>query len=184
MQPKLLFLLPQTKSIIDFINPIECVNDDIIVSNRFIDDVEYKDSENIQGFYYLDTTTITNALKNNSILYVTYLNEKLCGVTMDDFYNADIIPMSIANFNDISTNFLDKYIDDLVIVWYDTKNHVKGKQIKNEINEVSFLLERIETLGYKYLYFLDDSEDDIANVINDFITGDDNKRKEILENYS
>lgn len=184
MQPKLLFLLPQTKSIIDFINPIERVNDDIIVSNRFIDDVEYKDSENIQGFYYLDTTTITNALKNNSILYVTYLNEKLCGVTMDDFYNADIIPMSISNFNDISTNFLDKYIDDLVIVWYDTKNHVKGKQIKNEINEVSFLLERIETLGYKYLYFLDDSEDDIANVINDFITGDDNKRKEILENYS
>lgn len=184
MQPKLLFLLPNNKDITYFINDIEIMNDDIVISNRFIDDIQYKDSENINGFYYLDNNTITSSIKNNSILYITYKNNKLCGVTIDDFYNADIIPMSINNFNDISTNFLDKYIDDIVIVWYDTQNHSHGKELKREINETHFLMEKLETFGYKYIYFLDDEPSLVANVLNKIIVGTDKERKEIFENYS
>lgn len=184
MQPKILFLLPNTQNIVDYIIAIDNINDNISVSNRFIDDIQFKDSENIQGLYYLDNTTITSSIKNNSILYITYLNDRLCGVTIDDFYNSDIIPMSISNFNDIPTNFLDKYIDELVIVWYDTKNHSKGKQIKSEINEASFLVDKIEQFGYKYIYFLDETPDTVANVLNDYITGDNKIREEILEKYA
>lgn len=184
MQPKILFLLPSNKNIIDFIKEIDNVNSDIVISNRFIDDIQYKDSENIDGFYYLDTTTITSSIKNNSILYITYMNDKMCGVTIDDFYNADVIPMSVYNFNDISSNFLGKYIDDIVIVWYDTQNHSKGKELKREINETQFLMDKIDTIGYKYVYFLDDEPTLVSDIINKIIIGTDEERQEIFENYS
>ena len=52
MQPKILFLLPTNKNITDFINAIDMINDDISVSNRFTNNIEYKNHENINGLYY------------------------------------------------------------------------------------------------------------------------------------
>ena len=112
------------------------------------------------------------------------MNDKMCGVTIDDFYNADVIPMSVYNFNDISSNFLGKYIDDIVIVWYDTQNHSKGKELKREINETQFLMDKIDTIGYKYVYFLDDEPTLVSDIINKIIIGTDEERQEIFENFS
>jgi hypothetical protein len=183
MQPKIIFLLPTNKKIADFITTIETINDDISVSRRFTNNIEYKDHENIDGLYYLDNNTISSSIKNNSILYITTLEEKMVGVTIDDFYNSDIIPMSISNFNDISTNFFDKYKDDLIIVWYDTKIHNNRKELKREINESTFLLDKIENNGYKFVYFLDDTFEEVANVLNIILTGSDDEIAEIFENY-
>lgn len=183
MQPKILFLLPGNKNITDFINAIDIINDDISVSNRFTNNIEYKDLENINGLYYLDNNTISSSIKNNSILYITTIDEKMVGVTIDDFYNSDIIPMLISNFNDISTNFFDKYKEELVIVWYDTKIHTNKKELKREINESTFLFEKIENNGYKFVYFLDENPEVVANVFNIILTGSEEEINEIFENY-
>ena len=183
MQPKILFILPKSKKVTPLIEALEQINDDIVVSHRFTDNILFN-NENIEGLYYLESNTISSAIKNNSILYVSYENDNIIGVTMDDFYNSDIVPLSINNFNDISTNLLDKYIDDLVIVWYDTCNHSKGKELNREIIESEFLLKKIETYHYKFIYFLDEDFTTVANVLNDLVTGSDEDIQEIFENYS
>ena len=183
MQPKILFILPKTKNVTKLVEAVELINDDIIVSHRFTDNILFN-NENIEGIYYLESNTISRAIKNNSILYVSYENNNIIGVTMDDFYNSDIIPLYINNFNDISTNLLDKYIDDLVIVWYDTCNHSKGKELNREILESELLLKKIETHNYKFIYFLDDDFNTVADVLNNIITGSDEDIKKICENYS
>ena len=183
MQPKILFLLPTNKNITDFIKAIDVINDDISVSNRFTNNIEYKNHENINGLYYLDNNIISSSIKNNSILYITTIDEKMVGVTIDDFYNSDIIPMSISNFNDISTNFFDKYKEELVIVWYDTKNHTSKKELKREINESTFLFEKIENNGYKFVYFLDENPEVVANIFNIILTGSEEEINDVFENY-
>lgn len=184
MQTKIFFILPQSKSISDFNEAIDMINNDIIVSKQFTDNINYKDIENIDGKYYLDGNTITSSIKNNSILYINTMDNFLYGVTIDDFYNSDIIPMSLGNFNDISTNFIDKYHDSIIIVWYDTKMHTDSKQLKREINESEFLLNKINQFNYKFVYFLDNSYNEVATVLNTLITGNDNQRAEIFENYA
>lgn len=183
MQPKILFILPKSKKVTPLIEALEQINDDIVVSHRFTDNILFN-NENIEGLYYLESNTISSAIKNNSILYVSYENDNIIGVTMDDFYNSDIVPLSINNFNDISTNLLDKYIDDLVIVWYDTCNHSKGKELNREIIESEFLMKKIETYHYKFLYFLDEDFTTVANALNDLVTGSEEDIQEIFENYS
>ena len=73
MQPKLLFLLPNNKDITYFINDIEIINDDIVIANRFIDDIQYKDSENINGFYYFKT--VSDCFKRS---FIIQLNCDIC----------------------------------------------------------------------------------------------------------
>ena len=56
---------------------------------------------------YLENSTISTSLKNNSILYISSDEENIIGMTMDEFYNSNILGMSLADFNNISSNFLN-----------------------------------------------------------------------------
>lgn len=183
MEFKFLILTPNNYDIKTLLNTIETTNDNIVISNKFINDITYKDIENNDRYYYLDNNTINTSIKNNVVIYATSNINVISGITIDDFYNSNILTMSFSEFNNISTNFLLKHIDNFLIVWVDTKKHDNDIVLKNEIKEVNYLLSKINEHNFKYIYFLDDDVNTISSVINSYYTGDENIKAEILQEY-
>lgn len=179
---KFLIITNQDINIQDIINSIIESDDNYIIGKRFINDVSYKDTENIDRLYYLDNSKISQALKNNSIFYILCENNKTVGMTIDDFYNADICQMNLKEFNSISTNLLLKYKDDIVIVWLDTNKHTDQQQLTQDIREVNYLCEKIDK--FNYLYFLNETPQDIAKTIIEFDIASNEDRQKTLEEYS
>lgn len=183
MEFKFLILTPNNYDIKTLLNTIETTNDNIVISNKFINDITYKDIENNDRYYYLDNNTINTSIKNNVVIYATSNINVISGITIDDFYNSNILTMSFSEFNNISTNFLLKHSNDFLIVWVDTKKHDNDIVLKNEIKEVNYLLSKINEHNFKYIYFLDDDVNTISSVINSYYTGDENIKAEILQEY-
>lgn len=184
MEFKFIIIAPHDNNIKDIIEEIELKNDNFVIAKQFINDIYYKDTENEDDLYYLDNQTISDALKNNSIFYVISQNEKITGVTIDSFYNANIIGMTLTDFNNISTNLINNYKNDIVIVWLDTKHHKDSNKLNKDINEVTYLINKINEYNYKYIYLLDESPKNIANIINEYYFANETEKQNILNNYS
>jgi len=132
--------------------------------------------------YLISNDELNICYKNNAILFIKTIVNNSYGVTLDSFYDNNIIFMNIEDFNNISNKiFLSN--NELIIIWLDTKNHDISR-IKKEVKELTYFLEKIETDNLKYMYFLDKDYNEIVNIIIDYINGDINKRKELLENYA
>ena len=131
--------------------------------------------------YVISNDELNRCYKNNAILFVkTILNESY-GVTLDSFYENNIIFMNLEDFNNISNKiFLSN--NELIIVWIDTKNH-DPLQIKKEIRESQYVIDKINSDNIKYLYFLDKDNIEIMDVICNYLLHEE-KRQELLENYS
>ena len=131
--------------------------------------------------YLISNEELNRCYKNNAILFVkTILNESY-GVTLDSFYENNLIFMNTEDFNNISNKiFLSN--NELVLVWLDTKNHDQSR-IKKEIKESQYILDKINSDQLNYLYFLDKDNIEIMDVICDYLLHEE-KRFELLENYS
>ena len=150
------------------------VNDELSIIPRFTTNTEYKDEVNENYIYYLDVNTVNLSYKNNALLYIKTDNYISSGITSDDFYNNDICYLTIEEFNSIPEIVFKKY--DILVIWIDTKNH---KSISNaDLIEINYFNTFITTNNY--LYFLE-TEKDIHNTILDYIMGDEEKRKYLLE---
>ena len=160
---------------------IEEQADNLIIANQFTNNIEYKDTENQSCIYYLDNKVIQNALKNNAVFYIKN-NVFVEGVTYDEFYNSNIFTLSIKDFNTISTNVLDKYSEDILVVWLDYSKHKYKDELNNDIKEISYLMDKLEKLNY--IYFLDEEYSTIAKTIIEYYYGDADKRTVILEENS
>ena len=156
MEFKFIIVTPQKrdKDINKIIEYIELKNDNFIVAKKFITNEYYKDTENNAHLYYLENSTISKSLKNNSILYISSDEENIIGMTMDEFYNSNILGMSLADFNNISSNFLNSNKDNFIIVWLDTKYRLDNNTLNKDINEVNYLFNKINELIPKYKYIL------------------------------
>ena len=149
-------------------------NDELSIIPRFTTNTEYKDEINENYIYYLDVNTVNLSYKNNALLYIKTDKYISNGITTDDFYNNDICYLTVEEFNLIPEVIFRKY--DILIVWVDTKNH---KAISNvDLIEINYFNTFITTNNY--LYFLE-TEKDIHNTILDYIMGDEEKRKYLLE---
>ena len=139
------------------------------------------DEANQKYWYYISNEDLNICYKNNAILFIKTIVNKSYGITLESFYDSNILFMDTENFNNISNKiFLGN--DELVLVWLDTKNHDK-KNIKKEINETNYLIEKIESSNINYLYFLDTNKIEIMDVIAEYMLHED-KRQELLEKYS
>lgn len=149
------------------------IDDSLTIIPHFTSNVDMKD--NISEFeYFLDTHTIHLAYKNNSIMTVYTNNYTSNGITIDDFYNNDICYLTVEEFNSIPEVIFRKY--DILVIWVDTKNH---KTISNaDLIEINYFSTFITSINY--LYFLE-NETNIHTVILDYIFGDEEKRKYLLE---
>ena len=149
-------------------------NDELSIIPRFTTNTEYKGEVNENYIYYLDVNTVNLSYKNNALLYIKTDNYISSGITSDDFYNNDICYLTIEEFNSIPEIVFKKY--DILVIWIDTKNH---KSISNtDLIEINYFSNFVTTINY--LYFLE-NELDIHLTILDYIFGDEEKRKYLLE---
>ena len=150
------------------------INDELSIIPRFTTNTEYKDEVNENYIYYLDVNTVNLSYKNNALLYIKTNKYISSGITIDDFYNNDVCYLTVEEFNSIPEIIFKKY--DILVVWIDTKNN---KSISNsDLIEINYFNTFITTINY--LYFLE-TENDIHNTILEYIFGDEEKRKYLLD---
>ena len=154
------------------------INDDLSIASSFTSDELYKDKKSENYIEFLDANTINLSYKNNAFLYVHTENYISTGITLDEFYNNDVICVTNKNFNKIINDIFNN--NDCLVIWIDTKKH-KNVNISEEIIEINYLEKTLSNL--KYLYFLDEKEDDIINVINKYIKSSEEIKKNLLEEY-
>lgn len=159
---------------LDIANEIIAQNDDFNICKTFTSKHEYVGSY----MFELDNEDIVLAWKNNVLLFLDYSDKKILGITLDDFKYSDIIPISTKHFNMIIDDVLVN--NEILILWIDNKS----KHSKDELIEVRYLQERIESFSLPMIYFIDEPKEEIARITIDYILGDEVQRKEILEENS
>ena len=156
------------------------MNDSLSIAETFTNNTEYKEGSNDNYLYYLESQEIDLAYKNNSLLYVSTDNYISYGITMDSFYTNDIFCISIKDFNNISNVVFESKLYDILIIWLDEKITEMNKEIREDINESKYLISRLESL--KYIYFFNENTDIIADIALEYLSSDEEKRQEIIEN--
>jgi len=151
---------------------IVAMNDNLSITPVFTTDENFNNvNENYK--YYLDPSEVNLAFKNNALFYIYTKDYISTGITFDDFYNNDISYVNLVNFNSIPDRFFYEF--DILVIWVDTS---KQKPSNLEIQEVKFLEERLK--NFKYLYFLNESNHNIASTIVEYLNNIE-KRQELLE---
>lgn len=150
-------------------------NNELVAAKKFTTDIE----EYNEGKYpiYLDLMNLNLAYKNNALLYVTTENNISHGVTIDEYYASDIIDMSIKEFNLVADY---TFGENIIICWLD-KSKVHD-YTKLNLNEIRILENRLQELNY--LYFLNTTPDEFANIVNKYLNANDDEKKNLLEEYS
>lgn len=159
---------------LDIAKEIVAQYDDLNICKTFTSNHEYVGSY----MFSLDNEDIKLSWKNNVLLFLDYSNDKILGITLDDFKESDIIPIATKHFNMIIDSILEH--NEILILWVDSKS----KHSNKELIEVKYLEERIETFSLPMIYFIDESKEEIARITIDYILGDEVQRKEILEENS
>lgn len=154
-------------------------DDDLSIAMTFTSDKEYKDKPNDNYIYFMDSSEIDLAYKNNVLFYVSTENYVSNGITMDSLYNDDIFCLSIKDFNNISNNIFNSKLYEIIVIWVDSKFTEKTPEVLEDIRETKYLIERLNSV--KYMYFLDEKPEDISDVIIEYINGDELIQAKLLE---
>lgn len=156
---------------------ILCDNDDNLTVARRFTTIEAEVNSNN---YYLCPEDVFIGYKNNAFLLVQSSednNHK--GITMDEFYNSDVVTMTIEEFNEIPNGVLRR--NNILVIWLDTKK--KNMRILDvELMQTKHFIERLNFV--KYMYFLDDESAEVAGVIKEYYQGSPKAQKSLLEEYS
>ena len=163
----------------DYAKAIMDKDDDLSISQVFTNDEKYKDITN-EYVYYLDPIDIDLSYKNNAFLFINAKDMIYNGITFDSFYNEDIFCIGIDELNSIP-NYIFEY-NDILVVWVDTKIHGRDKENESDILATKHLIERLDSLNT--IYFLDETPEKVANVVLEYLEGDNDTKQRILEeNY-
>lgn len=146
------------------------------ISKRFTSD---EDNTNEEYEYFLDNQTINLSFKNNSILCVDTNDDISTGITIDDFEENNIFCVTFAEYNMISDYIFEKY--DTLTIWYDSK--ISGGVSKNLNNEITYFENHLNN-GIKYMYFLEETPEEIFEIVNKYLssTSLSEKNQILLEN--
>lgn len=160
---------------LDIAKKIVVKNDSLSIAPVFTTDKLF-DNANENYKYYLDVNDANLAYKNNALFYIRTENYVSVGITFDDFYNNSISFADLNDFNNIPDRFF--YESEILVVWVDSSTI---KPSKSELCEVKYLEDRLQ--NFKYLYFLNEDADTIANVIVEYLNNIE-RRQELLEENS
>lgn len=152
---------------VDLANKL-CNEFDFEIGKQFTTDESLKSIDNI----YLSISETILAYKNNALLYCVSSNksEHTIGLTMDEYYNSDIFCMTIEEFLNIS----ESRLSNVLIIWLDCINIDKTLQ-----HNVKIFINTLESLDY--LYFNENDNDKILEVIKEYLNADNKIKKQILE---
>lgn len=159
-------------------------DDDLSIAERFSNDDIYKDNSNGNYIYYMSTQDIDLTYKNNFMLFVDTNNYISTGITLDSFYNNDLFAMEMNEFNNISNVIFKSESTDIVVIWIDGSYNKSNEYMRKDSKESEFLEERLHNENIKYMYFYNESDEDIIDTILNYINGDKEVRKNILDDNS
>lgn len=183
MTDKIIIIGPHNIDKLSLAKHIVELNDNLSIGEHFTNDSEYKNNENDNYIYYLDSQEIDLAYKNNVILSIDTQNYISYGIMMDNFYNNDIFEMSLKEFNNMSNTAFNSKSYDIIVVWVDGPIVGNDKLTKEDINESKYIIDRINN-GIKLMYFINESFEDISNVIIEYLNASEERKAEILEENS
>ena len=129
-----------------------------------------------QGGISLDFPEVVVAYKNNAIFScITDADNNTTGITMDEYYNSNIIYLSVAEL----MNVPDHKLTNCLIVWIDSDK----LSCSTEDISIATNMEKI-IQNCEYLYFLKNELDKVIATICRYIDGDIEERQKILEENS
>ena len=164
------------KSVYDISNRLVGLNNDLDICRSFaVSKSENEEEEIGQYAYFLEEEEVIIAHKNDALIYLSFYDKAVEGITIDEFMNSDIIPIKHEHFNDIADPFLE---DKVLLVLIDSKNNSDTKK-KDQV-EFNLIYERSDSMNLPLLYFYDD-EEDIVDIVYEFMIGDDETREKILD---
>ena len=130
----------------------------------------------VQGGITLDFPEVVVAYKNNAIFScITDADNNTTGITMDEYYNSNIIYLSVAEL----MNVPDHKLTNCLIVWIDSDK----LSCSTEDISIATNMEKI-IQNCEYLYFLKNELDKVIATICRYIDGDIEERQNILEENS
>ena len=130
----------------------------------------------VQGGISLDFPEVVVAYKNNAIFScITDADNNTTGITMDEYYNSNIIYLSVAEL----MNVPDHKLTNCLIVWIDSDK----LSCSTEDISIATNMEKI-IQNCEYLYFLKNELDKVIATICRYIDGDIEERQNILEENS
>lgn len=171
-QNKIILVGINQSRILDVIAAIVSRDDNINIANTFTTNSEYKDMPMSSNWkVYLDNDELYYAYKNNALLCVEMVDKQISeGITIQEFENADVIPMNYEMFNNISP----KVIKGISIAWVDDLTVHRNRIMVAQTKEFMELSRNIPTL-----YFTDlDATVSIADYIYRYITTENKLEKE------
>ena len=129
-----------------------------------------------QGGIFLDFPEVVVAYKNNAMFScITDIDNNTTGITMDEYYNSNIIYLSVAEL----MNVPDHKLTNCLIVWIDSDK----LSCSSEDISIATNMEKI-IQNCEYLYFLKNELDKVIATICRYIDGDIEERQNILEENS
>lgn len=148
-------------------------NENIKIAKTFTTNIDYKDLPIKEWKYYMDNDDLFLSYKNNALLCISTNKEQISeGVTKEEAYNSQIIPMTYSMFNIASP----KYIKDMTICWIDSSFH----RTKNIVKETMEMMKTYKK--YPVIYFTDeDSSESISNIIIRYLNSDESERQNIID---
>ena len=126
--------------------------------------------------FNLDFQEVVMAYKNNAIFScITDINNITTGITMDEYYNSNVIYLSVAEL----MNVPDHKLTNCLIVWVDSDKW----SCSSEDISIATNMEKI-IHNCEYLYFLKNELDVAVKTICRYIDSDIEERQNILEENS
>ena len=124
----------------------------------------------------LDFQEVVMAYKNNAIFScITDTDNNTTGITMDEYYNSNVIYLSVAELMNVS----DHKLTNCLIVWIDSDKW----SCSSEDISIATNMEKI-IHNCEYLYFLKNELDVAVKTICRYIDGDKEEKQNILEENS
>ncbi len=160
---------------------INSIDDDLSIAKRFTNDSKY-DNINDEYIYYMSTQDIDLTYKNNFILFSTMDYYLSTGITLDSYYNDDIFVMSLEEFNNISDIIFKSELYDIIVIWIDSTFNKENEFAHKDMVESRYMQERLSSnKNIKYLYFFNETDEKIIDVILEYINTDEIEvRNELL----
>lgn len=124
----------------------------------------------------LDFQEVVMAYKNNAIFScITDTDNNTTGITMDEYYNSNVIYLSVAELMNVS----DHKLTNCLIVWIDSDKWACSSEDITIATNMEKIIHNCE-----YLYFLKNELDVAVKTICRYIDSDKEERQNILEENS
>lgn len=133
-------------------------------------------ADDTQWRYFIDTNTANLSYKNNSVFFIYTAKYISTGILLEDYYKSNIFITNIDEFNNISDMFFKN--DNTLIIWVDNTMNTSDSVSGQYKYKLKYLNERIS--ANKYMYFINESVQDIASTIIKYIYADDDEKTLLL----